>query len=133
MKKPYQIESARAVQRFQKMTGKEMPPVQLMMPMTEIASMIQRGTGELMRDAGMLMIHAVMEAEVQKLVGDRHQQGRSVKAIGGVANAATALWTARKSPLRERECEARISARSGSAAMSCSSGISRSKTACGGR
>lgn len=75
MKKPYQIESARAVQRFQKMAGEEMPPVQLMMPMAEIASMIQRGAGELMREAGVLMMHAVMEAEVQKLVGDRHQQG----------------------------------------------------------
>jgi hypothetical protein len=52
MKKPYQIESQRAVKRLERMAAEGNPAVQLVLPLVETLGWLRRGVGELIRQAG---------------------------------------------------------------------------------
>lgn len=73
MKKPYQIESLRAVKRLEEMAGDGNPAVQLVLPMAEMVGWLHKGVGELVRHAGLQLIQLLMEEEVRHLVGERSQ------------------------------------------------------------
>jgi putative transposase len=73
MKKPYQIESQRAVKRFEEMAADGNPAVQMVLPMAEMVGWLRQGVGELIRQAGLQMIELLMEEEVRKLAGERSQ------------------------------------------------------------
>src|SRR5436305_5075281 len=74
MKKPYQIESQRAVKRLEEMAAEGNPAVQIVLPMAEMVGWLRQGVGELIRQAGLQMIELLMEEEVRKLVGERSQR-----------------------------------------------------------
>lgn len=74
MKKPYQIESQRAVKRLEEMAVAGNPTVQMMLPMAELVGWLHQGVGELVRQAGLQLIQLLMEEEVKQLVGERGQQ-----------------------------------------------------------
>jgi hypothetical protein len=80
MKKPYQIESQRAVKRLEEMAADGNPAVQMMLPMAEALGWLKQGVGELIRQAGVQLIGLVMEEEVRELVGERHQPHPERKA-----------------------------------------------------
>lgn len=71
MKKPYQIESLRAVKRLEEMAADGNPSVQLVLPMAEMVGWLHKGVGELIRQAGLQMVQLLMEEEVKQLVGER--------------------------------------------------------------
>lgn len=71
MKKPYQIESLRAVKRLEEMAADGNPAVQMMLPMAEMIGWLHKGVGELIRQAGLQLIQLLMEEEVKQLVGER--------------------------------------------------------------
>lgn len=73
MKKPYQIESQRAVKRLEEMAAEGNPSVQLILPMAEMVGWLHKGVGELIRQAGVQLIQLLMEEEVKQLVGERSQ------------------------------------------------------------
>ena len=73
MKKPYQIESQRAVKRLEEMAATGNPSVQLVLPMAEMVGWLHKGVGELIREAGVQLIQLLMEEEVKQLVGERNQ------------------------------------------------------------
>ena len=73
MKKPYQIESHRAVKRLEEMAAEGNPAVQLVLPMAEALGWLKQGVGELIRQAGVQIIGLMMEEEVRELVGERSQ------------------------------------------------------------
>ena len=73
MKKPYQIESQRAVKRLEEMATEGNPAVQLVLPMAEMVGWLRRGVGELIRQAGVQLVGLLMEEEVRELVGERSQ------------------------------------------------------------
>jgi putative transposase len=73
MKKPYQIESQRAVKRLEEMAADGNPAVQLVLPMAEALGWLKQGVGELIRQAGVQIIGLMMEEEVRELVGERSQ------------------------------------------------------------
>jgi putative transposase len=73
MKKPYQIESQRAVKRLEEMAAEGNPAVQLVLPMAEMMGWLRQGVGELIRQAGVQIIGLMMEEEVRELVGERNQ------------------------------------------------------------
>jgi len=73
MKKPYQIESQRAVKRLEEMAADGNPAVQMVLPMAEMVGWLRQGVGELIRQAGLQMIELLMEEEVRKLAGERSQ------------------------------------------------------------
>src|SRR5579862_412177 len=74
MKKPYQIESQRAVKQFEAMAAEGDPAVQMMLPMTEMVGWLRKGVGELIRQAGLQLMGLLMEEEVRELAGERGQQ-----------------------------------------------------------
>ncbi len=71
MKKPYQIESLRAVKRLEEMAADGNPAVQMVLPMAEMIGWLHKGVGELIRQAGLQLIQLLMEEEVKQLVGER--------------------------------------------------------------
>ena len=71
MKKPYQIESQRAVKRLEEMAEEGNPAVQMVLPMAEMVGWLHKGVSELVRQAGLQLIQLLMEEEVKQLVGER--------------------------------------------------------------
>ena len=74
MKRRYQIEQQRAVQKFRRLASEENPPIQMILPMAEVVGLLQEGVGHLLREAGLALMSLVMEEEVRHLAGERHQQ-----------------------------------------------------------
>src|SRR5919106_2491298 len=80
MKKPYQIESQRAVKQFAEMAAEGNPSVQMVLPMAEMMGWLRKGVGELIRQAGLQLIQLLMEDEVRALVGERSRPQPERKA-----------------------------------------------------
>jgi len=73
MKKPYQIESQRAVRRLEKMAADGNPAVQMVLPLAEMMGWLRQGVGALIRQAGLQLMELLMEEEVREVVGERSQ------------------------------------------------------------
>jgi putative transposase len=71
MKKPYQIESQRAVKKLEEMAAEGNPTVQMVLPMAEMIGWLRKGVGELIRQAGVQLVGLLMDEEVRQLVGER--------------------------------------------------------------
>jgi putative transposase len=76
VKKEYQINKGQAVDEFQAWAKQNQEPVQLTFPTAEIVELAQSSLGDLLRQVGKQFIEAVMEAEVEQLVGARSQPNR---------------------------------------------------------
>jgi putative transposase len=74
MKKPYQIESQRAVKRLEEMAADGNPVVQMVLPLAEMVGWLRQGVGALIRQAGLQLMQLLMEEEVRELVGERSRQ-----------------------------------------------------------
>ncbi len=73
MKKDYQISKGQAVEGFQTWAKENEEPLQLTFATAEVVELAQQGLGDLLRQVGRQFIEAVMEAEVEQLVGSRSQ------------------------------------------------------------
>jgi putative transposase len=73
MKKPYQIESQRAVRQLEEMALDGNPAVQMVLPMAEMVGWLHKGVGALIRQAGLRVMELLMEEEVRERVGERSQ------------------------------------------------------------
>src|SRR5947209_7354310 len=74
MKKPYQIESQRAVKELEAMATDGNPAVQMVLPMAEMVGWLRQGVSELIRQAGLRLMDLLMQEEVRELVGERSQR-----------------------------------------------------------
>ena len=74
MKKPYQIESQRAVKQLEAMAADGNPAVQMVLPMAEMVGWLRQGVAELIRQAGLRLMDLLMQEEVRELVGERSQR-----------------------------------------------------------
>lgn len=74
MQKRYQIDRQRAVQQFRQFATETNPNIQMVLPLAGIVGMLQEGVGNLMREAGLLLMMGVMEEEVRHVVGERYAQ-----------------------------------------------------------
>ena len=74
MKKPYQIESQRAVKQLEAMAADGNPAVQMVLPLAEMVGWLRQGVGELIRQAGLRLMDLLMQEEVRELVGERSQR-----------------------------------------------------------
>ena len=59
MKKRYQIESQRAVNRLEEIAAEGNPAVQMVLPMAEMVGWLRKGVGELVRQAGLQLMELV--------------------------------------------------------------------------
>jgi len=71
MKKPYQIEAQRAVNRLEEMAAEGNPAVQMALPMAEMVGWLRKGVGELVRQAGLQLMSLLMDEAVRELAGER--------------------------------------------------------------
>src|ERR1700675_852865 len=71
MKKPYQIESQRAVRQLEEMAADGNPAVQMVLPLAEMVVWLRQGVGALIRQAGLQLMELLMEEEVREVVGER--------------------------------------------------------------
>jgi putative transposase len=74
MKKPYQIETQRAVKQLEAMAADGNPAVRMVLPMAEMVGWLRKGVGELIRQAGLQLMDLLMQEEVRELVGERSQR-----------------------------------------------------------
>ena len=74
MKKPYQIESQRAVKQLAEMAADGNPSVQMVLPLAEMMGWLRKGVGELVRQAGLQLMELLMQEEVRELAGERSQR-----------------------------------------------------------
>jgi len=74
MKKPYQIESQRAVKQLETMAADGNPAVQMVLPLAEMVGWLRKGVGELIRQAGLQLMEQLMEEEVRDVVGERSRR-----------------------------------------------------------
>src|SRR6266496_1358137 len=74
MKKPYQIETQRAVKQFEAMAADGNPAVQMVLPLAEMVGWLRKGVGELIRQAGLQLMELLMQEEVRELAGERSQR-----------------------------------------------------------
>src|SRR6516164_3580722 len=68
MKKPYQIESQRAVKRFEQMATDGNPAVQMVLPLAEMVGWLRKGVGEL-------------HAQVIHTIPAKFSHGRSLRQV----------------------------------------------------
>ena len=73
MKRRYQIDRQRAVQKFRQLARERNPHVQMIFPMAEVVGLLQEGVGHPLLEAGLALMSLVMEEEVRHLAGERHQ------------------------------------------------------------
>jgi len=74
MKRPYQIESQRAVKQLAEMAAEGNPAVQMVLPLAEMIGWLRKGVGELIRQAGLQLMDLMMQEEVRALAGEPHQR-----------------------------------------------------------
>jgi putative transposase len=74
MKRQYQIDKQRAVQQFRRIATEQNPNIQMILPLADIVGLLQEGVGNLLRHAGLELMHLVMDEEVKSLAGERHEQ-----------------------------------------------------------
>ena len=79
MKKPYQIESQRAVKQLEKMAEARNPAVQMVLPMAEMIGWLRKGVGELIRQAGLQLISLTVGA---RSVATAWSWGRRCRSSG---------------------------------------------------
>ena len=80
MQKRYQIDEQRAVQQFRRFATEVNPNIQMVLPLAGIVGMLQEGVGNLMREAGLLLMMGVMEEEVRHVAGERYAQNSERQA-----------------------------------------------------
>src|SRR5438309_10856226 len=98
MKKPYQIESQRAVKRLEEMVADGNPAVQMVLPMAEMVGWLREGVGELIRRAGLQMVELLMEEEVRHLVGERNRPLPERTANGGCTERGYCVVLGQRAP-----------------------------------
>jgi len=73
MKKRYQIDKQRAVQKFRQLADMADQSIQLVIPLKEVIELIQRGLMHLAMSAFTLVAEQTMDMEVRAIVGPKNQ------------------------------------------------------------
>ena len=119
MKRQYQIEQQRAVQQFRRIATEQNPNIQMILPLADMVGLLQEGVGNLLRHAGLELMHMVMDEGVKSLAGERlppPNWGEDTDARAGAARLTAASdWVE-----DESSCPARLPGESSSSASSSS-------------
>lgn len=107
MKRQYQIEQQRAVQQFRRLATEQNPNIQMVLPLAEIIGLLQQGVGNLLRQAGLTLMHLVMEEEVKTLAGERHEQHEDRRAHRWGKEKGYCVVDGQKVPIRNAAADCR--------------------------
>jgi len=84
MKRPYQIEERKAIQRFRSHLTNDPGNIQLILPLADIAERLRSGVDHMLFEAELQLLRLIMKDEVSWLTGARYQRrdGRSMERWG---------------------------------------------------
>jgi hypothetical protein len=90
MKRPYQIEERKAIQRFRSHLTNDPGNIQLILPLAEIAERIRNGLDHMLFEAELELLRLIMEDEVRFLTGERYGRpdSRSLQRWGKARGSA---------------------------------------------
>jgi transposase-like protein len=100
MQKRYQIDRQRAVQRFRRFATESNPDIQMVLPLAEIVAMLQAGVGNLVREAGLMLMMGIMDEEVRNVVGERYTQNPERQASRWGREKGYCVIDGQKVPIR---------------------------------
>src|SRR5437867_13223465 len=100
MKKTYQIDDEKAIQRFRSHLTNERGNIQLILPLADIANRLRKGVDQMLFEAELQLLQLIMEDEVGSLAGGRYKRadggsvGRWGAARGSVIiHGQKNVWT----------------------------------------
>ena len=67
MPQRYQIHRQKAIQKFRHLVAEQNPTIQLLLPMSEVVSLLQEGVGNLLREAGLQLRYCQVQWERGRL------------------------------------------------------------------
>jgi len=85
MRRPYQIEERKAIQRFRSHLTNDPGNIQLILPLAELAERLRDGVDSMLFEAELQLLQLIMRDEVSWLTGERYQRrvpGRSFERWG---------------------------------------------------
>ena len=100
MPQRYQIHRQKAIQKFRHLVAEQNPTIQLLLPMSEVVSLLQEGVGNLLREAGLQLMCLIMEEEVRQLAGERNRPDRQRRAYRWGNEAGHCVVDGQKIPIR---------------------------------
>jgi putative transposase len=100
MKKPYQIESQRAVKQLAEMAADGNPAVQMVLPLAEMIGWLRKGVGELIRQAGLQLMDLMMQEEVRALAGEHNHRQAERTATRWGSERGYCVVMGQKVPIR---------------------------------
>ena len=77
MKKAYQIEERRAIEKFRSHLLNDHGAIQMILPLAEIAQKLRNGVGQFLLQAQLQLLTLIMEDEVDWMTGPRYDRGAS--------------------------------------------------------
>ena len=86
MKRTYQIEERKAIQRFRSHLTNDPGKIQLIRPLADIAERLRNGVDHMLFEAELQLLELIMEDEVSCLTGARYQRGAAMR-WGGAAGS----------------------------------------------
>src|SRR6266704_585038 len=100
MKRPYQIEERKAIQRFRSHLTSDPGSIQLILPLADIAERLRNGVDHMLFEAELQLLQMIMEDEVSWLTGGRYKRhdGRDMARWGAVRGSV--ILHGQKQPLQ---------------------------------
>ena len=77
MKRAYQIDERRAIDKFRSHLLNDDGAIQMILPLAEIAQRLRNGVGQFLLQAQLQLLRLIMEDEVDWMAGPRHERGAS--------------------------------------------------------
>ena len=75
MKKAYQIDERRAIEKFRSHLLNDRGAIQMILPLAEIARKLRNGVGQFLLQAQLQLLTLIMEDEVDSMTGPRYDRG----------------------------------------------------------
>jgi hypothetical protein len=75
MKKAYQIDERRAIEKFRSHLRNDRGAIQMILPLAEIAQELRNGVGQFLLQAQLQLLTLIMEDEVDWMTGPRYERG----------------------------------------------------------
>jgi len=84
MRKAYQIDERRAIEKFRAHLRDDHGAIQMILPLAEIAQKLRHGVGQFLLQAQLQLLTLIMEDEVDSMTGPRYERGgeRDVRRWG---------------------------------------------------
>jgi transposase-like protein len=79
MKRTYQIEERKAIQRFRSHLTNDPGKIQLILPLADIAERLRNGVDHMLFEAELQLLQLIIEDEVSWLTGARYQRGPAMR------------------------------------------------------